>query len=90
MGNVVKSLLKAPSSFPQLLEQASGDTTKANALKMSVPNTNMPKSLLYTQTLVYLLRSAVLTAAFAKSWYQTEVCWGHVLHITHLCSVPSC
>lgn len=26
-------------------------------------------------------------AAFAKSWHQREVCWGHVLCITHLCSI---
>lgn len=60
MGNADKTLLRAPSSFPQLLEQALGDTTKANVLKLSVPNSIMSKSLLYTQTLVYLLRIAVL------------------------------
>lgn len=60
MGNADEALLRAPSSFPQLLEQALGDTTKANVLKLSVPTTIMPKSLLYTQILIYFLRIAVL------------------------------
>lgn len=88
MENAVKALLRAPSSFPQLLEQASGGTTKANVLKLPVPNTIMPKSLLYTQTIIYLLMIAILQPLLNLGIRQKS--WGHVLCIAHLCSLPSC